>query len=132
MNNSLFKSVHLWAKKHVESGLNKILTTVPLGITACVKDDNFCKPLQLLQTRLDAIMIGCYQLMTQLMSPFKKWEFPFLEKGEFTFFHRRFLQSLSVSTSYKVKSPVLGWRPDLSRFYQRVQRSKKRRENRGL
>lgn len=54
-------SVHLWAKKHVKISLNTILTIVPLRITACVKDDNFCERLQLLQTRLDAVMIGCCQ-----------------------------------------------------------------------
>ena len=40
--------------KHVDISLNRILTTTPLWIMACVKDDNCCNP----QNTFDAIMIG--------------------------------------------------------------------------
>ena len=47
--------------------------------------------------------------------------FRFWRNGEFTFFETS-LQPLAVPTPYPVKSPVLPWRPVLSRFYSRVQR----------
>ena len=37
-------SLHLWAKKHVDISLNRVLTIAPLRIIACVNDDNYCKP----------------------------------------------------------------------------------------
>ena len=40
--------------KHVDISLNRILTTTPLWIMACVKDDNCCNP----QNTFDAIKIG--------------------------------------------------------------------------
>ena len=76
---------------------------------------------QLLQTRLDAIMIGCCQgddtfVAFQPMGIFRFWR-----NLKFIFFPKMSTSWSSPSTS--VKSSFLRWRPVLSRFYPRVQRT---------
>ena len=63
-------SVHLWAKKRctLSNSIVVLKTTTPLGITACVSDDNCCK-LQNAQSWSTVV-----KAMTLLLS-FKQWEF---------------------------------------------------------
>lgn len=87
------------------------------------KNDNFCKPLQLLQTPLDAILIGSYQFDDTFVAFPQVGIFRFMRNSLFS---TEDVHSLSRSppSTKSSQSPALGWRPDLSRYYQHIQRSK--------
>ena len=91
----------------------------PLWITACVSNDNCCKPQNASAHNHDWLLSRWWQFC--LLSTNRN--FPFLEKWRIHFFPNIFTAPLffSVPTPYPVKSSILHLYPVLSWFYPHVQ-----------